>query len=217
LLEHQPVYLYSLFFGLVLASVVAIGTQVRWSTGAVLTMLFGTALAWWIVGLVPLQMPHDPLTVFLSASVTITAMILPGISGSLILLILGQYEYILNAVKSLDIVTLIPFVLGLIVGLASFARVLGWLLRTYRQRTITLLIGFMIGSLRKIWPFKETLETMVDRHGEVVPLLERNVAPELGPTLWLCIGLSVLGFVLIRFLTLLQASRPGFAAGETDG
>ncbi|MEM9407864.1 MAG: DUF368 domain-containing protein [Acidobacteriota bacterium] len=217
LLEHQPVYLYSLFFGLVLASVVAIGTQVRWSTGAVLTMLFGTALAWWIVGLVPLQMPHDPLTVFLSASVTITAMILPGISGSLILLILGQYEYILNAVKSLDIVTLIPFVLGLIVGLASFARVLGWLLRTYRQRTITLLVGFMIGSLRKIWPFKETLETMVDRHGEVVPLLERNVAPELGPTLWLCIGLSVLGFVLIRFLTLLQASRPGFAAGETDG
>lgn len=217
LLEHQPVYLYSLFFGLILASIVAVGAHVRWSAGAVATMVLGAVLAWWIVGLVPLQMPHDPLTIFLSASVAITAMILPGISGSFILLILGQYEHVLNAVKALDVVTLIPFGLGIVVGLASFARVLSWLLHNYRQRTITLLVGFMIGSLRKIWPFKETLETMVDRHGEVVPMVQRNVAPEVGPTLWICLGLSVLGFVLIRFLTLLQATRPGFAAGETDG
>ncbi len=205
LLEHHPTFLYAFFFGLVLASIVAIGAHIHWSGGAVATLALGTAVAWWVVGLVPLQMPHDPLTLFLSATVAITAMILPGISGSFILLILGQYAYVLNAIKSLDVVTLLPFGVGIVVGITGFARILSWLLHHYHQLTITLLVGFMIGSLKKIWPFKETLETMVDRHGEVVPILQRNVLPDFATsTFWISLGLCVTGFVLIRLLDRLK-------------
>ncbi len=201
LLEHQAVYLYAFFFGLVLASIVAIGVHIKWSPGAVATLLAGTVAAYLIVGLVPVQMPHDALTLFLSAMVAITAMILPGISGSFLLLILGQYAYVLGAVKALDIVTLLPFGAGIVVGITGFARVLSWLLHHYHQMTITLLVGFMIGSLRKIWPFKETLETGVDRHGEVVPILQRNVLPDVTSNqFWISLALCVAGFVLIRFL-----------------
>ncbi len=211
LLEHHPTYLYAFFFGLVLASIVAIGAHIHWSGAAVATLAAGTAIAWWVVGLVPLQMPHDPLTIFLSATVAITAMILPGISGSFILLILGQYAYVLNAVKSLDVVTLLPFGAGIVVGITGFARILSWLLHHYHQLTITLLVGFMIGSLRKIWPFKETLETMVDRHGDGVPVLGRNVLPDFGAgPFWISLGLCVLGFVLIRLLDRLQGETNPF-------
>ncbi len=211
LLDHHPILLYAFFFGLVLASIVAIGSHIHWSPGAVATLAAGTALAYWIVGLVPVQMPHDPLTLFLSATVAISAMILPGISGSFILLILGQYAYVLNAIKTLDVVTLLPFGAGMIVGITGFARILSWLLHHHHQKTITLLVGFMIGSLRKIWPFKETLETGLDRHGEVVPILERNVLPDAASgAFWISLALAVVGFVLIRFLDSLRDERNPF-------
>ncbi len=211
LLEHHPTFLYAFFFGLVLASIVAIGVHIKWSPGAVATLIVGTALAYWVVGLVPVRTPHDPLTLFFSGTVAITAMILPGISGSFILLILGQYVYVLNAVKAFDIVTLLPFGVGIVVGITGFARVLSWLLHHYHQLTITLLVGFMIGSLRKIWPFKETLETGLDRHGEVVPILERNVLPDFTSSLfWISLALCVAGFVLIRFLDRLRDERNPF-------
>ena len=211
LLEHHPIYLYSFFFGLVLASIVAIGVHIHWSGNAVATLVAGTVLAYWVVGLVPVQMPHDPLTLFLSGMVGITAMILPGISGSFILLILGQYAFVLGAVKSFDVVTLLPFGAGLVVGITGFARILSWLLHHYHQMTITLLVGFMIGSLRKIWPFKETLETMIDRHGDEVPILQRNVLPDFASgEFWISLALCVTGFILIRFLDGLRDERNPF-------
>ncbi len=211
LLEHHSTFLYAFFFGLVLASIVAIGTHIVWSGGAVATLVAGTALAYWIVGLVPVQMPHDPLTLFLSGMVGITAMILPGISGSFILLILGQYAFVLNAVKAFDVVTLLPFGAGVVIGITGFARILSWLLHHHHQMTITLLVGFMIGSLRKIWPFKETLETMVDRHGDVVPLVQRNILPDFASApFWISLGLCVAGFLLIRFLDGLRDERNPF-------
>jgi putative membrane protein len=190
LLAHQPTFLFAFFFGLVLASILAIGVHIRWSPGAVATLAAGTALAYWIVGLVPVETPHDPLTLFLSAMVAISAMILPGISGSFILLILGQYAHVLNAVKTLDVVTLLPFAVGMVVGITGFARILSWLLHHHHQLTITLLVGFMVGSLRKVWPFKETLETGLDRHGDVVPILQRNVLPDAASgAFWLALAL----------------------------
>lgn len=217
LLENQSTYLYAFFFGLVLASIVAVGVHISWSPTAVATLALGTVVAYWIVGLVPLQVSHSPLIIFLSASVAIMAMILPGISGSFILLILGQYAYVLEAVKALDIITLLPFGFGIVFGITSFARILSWLLHHYHQVTITLLVGFMIGSLRKIWPFKETLETRVDRHGEIVPLVEANVLPDFAAApAWIALGLCVAGFVAIRILDRLRGDKSPFVRTADD-
>ena len=195
--NHQP-RLYALFFGLVLASIVTVARGVKWSAATVAGLIAGSIVAYWIVGLVPVETSKAPVVIFLAATVAISAMILPGISGSFILLILGQYAYILGALKDLNIIVLLPFMAGCVVGLMAFSRVLSWLFINFEQMTITLLVGFMIGSLRKIWPFKETVETMVDRHGEVVPKVQHNLMPDpSSPETWWALGLAIVGFALI--------------------
>ena len=104
-------------------------------------------------------------------------MILPGISGAFILLLMGKYQFILNAVSSFDIGILALFATGAVAGLVSFSHVLSWLLRRYHDVTISLLMGFMVGSLNKVWPWKETAETYLDSHGVAQPLVQHNVAP----------------------------------------
>ncbi len=204
-LENHRNLLYAFFFGLVAASIVAIGRDVQWSVRAFLALVAGTLAAYWIVGLVPSNAPNTPLILFLSGMVAISAMILPGISGSFILLILGQYAYVINAVKNLEVITLLPLALGCGLGLMAFARILSWLFAHYEQITMTLLVGFMLGSLRKIWPFKVTLETMIDRHGEEVPILEKNVLPDFSTSEpWIALGLAIVGFVLILGLNRLR-------------
>ena len=215
LLEHQTVYLYAFFFGLVIASIITVGAHVRWNLSAVGTFMIGAVVAYLIVGLVPLEMPHDPVTLFLSGAIAIMAMILPGISGSFLLLILGQYAYILEAVKEFQLMTIVPVGMGAVLGIMGFARVLSWLLKRYYQVTITLLVGFMAGSLRKIWPFKETLETMVDRHGEIVPLREKNLLPDFGSAeCYIALGLCLLGLVLILLLDRLKNRMQGSGEGS---
>ncbi len=211
LLEQHPELLYAFFFGLVVASIVAISAHVHWRPSMCATLVVGTALAYIVVGLVPLDMPSHPVTLFLSGAVAICAMILPGISGSFILLILGQYATILNAVSTLDVRVLVPAAIGMAVGLLSFARLLSWLLKHYHQVTVTLLVGFMLGSLRRIWPFKETLEYMQNRHGEWVPLQQVNVWPDIAtPVAWAALGLAVLGFLLISLLDHQQSGHNPF-------
>ncbi len=218
LLEHQPVYIFSFFFGLILASIVAIGTQMKWTSLTLVMLLVGTVAAYLIVGLVPVNMPNDPLTLFLSGAVAIMAMILPGISGSFILLILGQYTFILNAVKTFDLVSVLSVALGCAVGIIGFARVLSWLLKHYQQATIAVLVGFMVGSLRKIWPWKVTLETMVDRHGELVPIREANVLPTFGSAEFLiAVALCLLGFVVISFIDHQQTKTNPLFRGRKRG
>ena len=205
MLENHQNLLYAFFFGLVAASIVAIGRDVQWSVRTFLALVAGTLAAYWIVGLVPSNAPNTPLILFLSGTVAISAMILPGISGSFILLILGQYAYVISAVKDLDVITLLPLALGCGLGLMAFARILSWLFAHYEQITMTLLVGFMLGSLRKIWPFKVTLETMIDRHGEEVPILEKNVLPDFSTSEpWIALGLAVVGFLLILGLNRLR-------------
>ncbi len=106
-------------------------------------------------------------------------MILPGLSGSFILVLLGKYEFFVRAVNDRDFVALFWAAVGAVIGLVTFAQVLSWLFKRYRDVTIAVLTGFMLGSLRKVWPWKETLEFTTDRHGELVPLIERNVLPAL--------------------------------------
>ncbi|MDA8019678.1 MAG: DUF368 domain-containing protein [Thermoanaerobaculia bacterium] len=216
LLENRRVELYSLFFGLVLASVLSIAREVDWSPRTAAGLVVGTISAFLIVGLVPADMPHDPLTLFLTGSVAISAMILPGISGSFITLILGQYAYVIDAVKGFDVVTLLPFAFGCGIGLLLFARVLSWLFLHHRQLTITLLIGFMVGSLRKIWPFKEVVATRIDRHGEIVPLVEQNLLPDLAAAqTWTAIVLAVAGLLSILALETLRRKMLGPTAGDS--
>lgn len=151
LLETQPLFIFAFFGGLILASIVSVGLKIKWSIGAVVALVVGAVFAFWIIGLPALEDgAHDNLTLFLSGMVAICAMLLPGISGSFILLILGQYKYILNAVKERDIVPLIFVALGCLVGILAFARVISWLLKHYESITIAALVGFMIGSLRVI-------------------------------------------------------------------
>jgi putative membrane protein len=180
-------------------------------------LVLGAVVALLIVIQIPLTMPHDPLTLFLSSAIAIVAMILPGISGSFILLILGQYETVINAVRTLDVLTLLPVAAGSIVGLLSFARLLSWLLNRYEQGTIAVLVGFMIGSLWKIWPWKNVLEWRTNSHGEQMPLVETNALPDFGaPPFWVALGLCIVGFLLVSLLDHLQSKdNPVFRLGRS--
>lgn len=224
LLIHEPVLLFSLFFGLILASILAVGARLRWSPRVAIALVLGSVGAYLLVGMVPLDMPNDPLTLFLSGMVAIMAMILPGISGSFILLILGQYEYVLNAVIRLDVISLAAVGMGAVIGLLSFTRVLSWLLARYEQPTVAALVGFMIGSLRVIWPWKVVLETRTNSHGDEVPLVTVNALPAAGSELAVAIALCAAGFLLVSVLDHLQSrSNPLFrigrraARGASDG
>ena len=174
----QPIEIWAFFFGLIVASALLVARDVtRWNAASVVSLLCGIAVAWWITVASPSQTPETWWFILLSGAIAICAMILPGISGAFILLLMGKYQFILNAVSSFDIGILALFATGAVAGLVSFSHVLSWLLRRYHDVTISLLMGFMVGSLNKVWPWKETLESYFDSHGAAHPLVERNVLP----------------------------------------
>lgn len=178
LLRNHPVFVWAFFFGLVLASVFIVLKRVaRWDLADIAGFALSTVAAFLIVGSVPVQTPNNLPMMFLSGMIAICAMILPGISGSFILVILGKYEQLLQAVTQRDVVTLVVFMVGAALGLSLFSRVLTWLFATHHDLSIAILAGFMLGSLRKIWPWKEVVLTRVNSHGEVVPVVENNVLP----------------------------------------
>lgn len=175
-LETYPIQVWSFFFGLIVISALIILREIKkWNMGVVISMLLGTAIAYYITATSPAETPDAPWFMFIAGAVAICAMILPGISGSFILLLFGKYEYVMSAIKDFRIADLIFLGLGCIVGILSFARLVSWLFKKFHNLTVGLLSGFMIGSLNKVWPWKETLETYVDRHGEVKPLFQVNI------------------------------------------
>ncbi len=209
LLEHHPIPLFAFFFGLVLASIVSVSAHVRWNIITTLACIFGALIAYFVVRMIPVDMPHDPLTLFWCAGIAIMAMILPGISGSFLLFILGQYKYILDAVKTLDFLVLLPVAAGIAVGIMLFARLLTWLLKHQRRATITMLVGFMIGSLWKIWPFRITLETAVKPNGEIIPIREAVVWPDFGSKIfWLSLALCIAGYIIIALIERIAGKTP---------
>ncbi len=178
LLETHPERLWSFFFGLILVSVFIIGRQItRWNAWTILAAIVGTGFAYLITVAVPLQLPATLTVVFFAGSIAICAMILPGISGSFILLLLGLYANILTAVRSLDLMLIAVFATGCVAGLLSFSRLLSWLLANARNVTLAFLTGLMVGSLNKVWPWKQTLTWRENSAGESVPLLQANVGP----------------------------------------
>lgn len=210
------IFLYAFFFGLVVASIVTLSRHLKWSLAPVIAFAAGTVVAWIIVGLVPAEMPHTAPYIFISGMIAIMAMILPGISGSFILLILGQYAFVVGALKDLDLKVFALFGAGAAIGLLGFARVLSWLLKHYHALTIAGLIGFMTGSLRKIWPFKDAGKStfIEDRHGELIPIKEPNRLPDFsGNEWWISLCLAILGVVLILVL---EAVNKRMSDGRTS-
>lgn len=207
LLNEQPIYIWSFFFGLVLASTVIVLKRITtWDSSLVLAFAISTTATFFLVGMIPVETPNTLPIVFLSGMIAICAMILPGISGSFILLLLGKYQQILEAVNNKDILTLGVFVSGCAIGIALFARVLSWLLKHYHNITIAILAGIMFGSIRKIWPWKEVLETRVNSHGEIVPLVTRNILPNgFTSEVTSAISLMVIGAVVIVIFEILSS------------
>lgn len=208
LLEVHPELIWSFFFGLILVSVFLVGREIRnWNLWTLLMLVMGAAGAYIITVAAPVQWPVNPPMVFLAGAIAICAMILPGISGSFILLLLGMYAAILDAVRSFEVGLLLIFAGGCLVGLLSFSRLLTWLLQHARSATLALLTGLMVGSLNKVWPWKETLSWRENSKGQLQPLLQNNVLPgnyELvtgTPSYWLGgLGLMLLAVLLVLVL-----------------
>ena len=210
MLENHPSIPWSFFFGLIIASALMVAREVnRWGVAPVITMLIGVVLSYWITVVSPATTPNDWWFIMLSGAIAICAMILPGISGAFILLLLGKYLFIMEAVTELNIGVLVLFAIGAVVGIVSFSHVLSWLLNKWHDATVTMLMGFMIGSLNKVWPWKQTLETYLDSHGVEQPLAQANVSPMqfevLGSEshLVLAIVSCVAGFALIYVIELI--------------
>jgi len=208
MLEHYPVLLWAFFFGLILASVWSLMRHVRgWGPSTGLVFFAGAMLAYLITSMTPGTLAITPFTLFGSGMVAICAMILPGISGSFILLLMGMYAPILSAIKHLELYNLGLFVAGCAIGLISFSHLLSWAFHHHRKLILALLGGFMLGSLNKVWPWKYTLSYTIDRHGEAIPLLQRNVLPDVftqltgqATLLWPALVLMAVGMLLVVLL-----------------
>lgn len=178
LLGNYPEILWGFFFGLISASSVLLAKCVeKWNLTNTALFIGGTLASYFLTTLSSAPIEVNLATVFFAGMLAICAMILPGISGSFILLLLGLYSYILTAVKTFDFTILLVFAAGCFAGLLSFSRVLTWLFKHHKNLTLALLTGFLFGSLNKVWPWKETLTTRVNRSGETVADLQQNVLP----------------------------------------
>jgi putative membrane protein len=210
LLENKPVLLWSFFFGLVLASIFLVGKEIKkWNLATVLIFMVGAAIAYFITTLPPNQNVDSLPYLFLSGALAICAMILPGISGAFILVLLGSYKTILEAVHERNFLMIGTVALGAIFGLLSFARLLKWMFKNYHNATLALLTGFILGSLNKIWPWKKVLETKIF-DGKSIDVNFQNVLPqqfEGDPQLIASIGLAVAGFSLIFILERLATKK----------
>ena len=208
LLSRHPIFLWSLFSGLILASSVLVGRKIRgWSASTVLFTTLGCLSAVAITNLNQLQGSTGYLFVFLSGCISICAMILPGISGSFILVLLGMYSYVLTSLKSFDLPVIIVFSSGCLVGLLSFSKLLSYLLDRYEKPTLGVLLGFMLGSLGKIWPWKVCSTCNATMSKKLIAINQENASPFFyqsvtghDPYLVYAILLAVGGFVGVLLL-----------------
>ncbi len=179
LMLTHPIPLWSFFCGLIIiASIIILRDIEKWGVATIVALILGTLLAYWITSLPPSKSIDAVWFTFVAGAIAICAMILPGISGSFLLLIMGQYERILSALSERDFMVLGLFALGCIVGLLSFSRVISWLLKKYHDVTIALLSGFMLGSINKLWPWKRVLSYRMSSKGVQEPLVTENILPQ---------------------------------------
>lgn len=204
LLTDHPVLVWAFFFGLVLASTWFVSKDIKeWNWKTILAFIVGAAVAYYITVATPAETSTNLLFIFLCGAIAICAMILPGISGSFILVLLGKYFFIMEAVKTFNIKIILVFAAGALIGITTFSRLLSFALKHFRNITLSVLTGFMLGSLNKVWPWKETVQTYVDSHGVVKPLVETNILPNV--YVWEAAVLMVVGFLLVYLLEKLSA------------
>lgn len=178
LLGNYPIPVWSFFFGLILISSPLILRGIgSWTIGSILSGLAGIGIAYWITIISPAETPSNPAFIFLCGALAICAMILPGISGAFILLLLGKYEFMIRSLIGFDFAVIAIFMVGCILGLIGFSRFLSWILTHYRFPTLAMLAGFMLGSLNKVWPWKEILTFRINQEGLQVPALDRSIWP----------------------------------------
>ncbi len=178
LLVHREVFVWAFFFGLIVASAIYVGRFARpFSPTRLLVGGLGVGAGLVLSNIQPLPAPEHWISTSLAGAVAVCAWILPGISGSFILLLLGQYQLLVRALTELDLVFLTALGVGCTVGLLAFSRVLTWLIRTRYEATLAFLCGLMLGSLQKLWPWRETLTSYIDSSGEEVPLVARPISP----------------------------------------
>ena len=209
LLVSYPVEIWSLFFGLVLASIWYVGRAIpTWNIAALLSITAGGFFAYQVVGLIPIQTPNSPQFLFFCGSIAICAMILPGLSGSFLLLILGKYQFITGALRSPfeegHLEALLVFISGCLIGLFSFSRILKFCLQRFEQITMCLLTGLMIGAMRKVWPWKVVIESELINGKEYV-VREENILPLLDANLFMPLVMFFLGISAV--ITLEQTAH----------
>lgn len=208
LLANHAVFVWSFFFGLIVASILIVRKRVvTWDRHDIAVFLMSAALAYIVVGAVPVETPATYLAFFLSGMIAIVAMILPGVSGSFLLVLMGKYEQILGAVVARDVIVLALVMAGAAVGISAFSRVLSWLFAKHHDIAIAALAGFMLGSLRKVWPWRETLVTRINSKGIEVPVVEANIFPNLNSEFLLAVGLALLGAFLLIKMERMQVVR----------
>ncbi|MFI0429480.1 DUF368 domain-containing protein [Mariniflexile sp. HMF6888] len=211
LLENHPVLIWSFFFGLIIASIYFVGKQItKWNLPVIIAFIIGAGIAFYITMLPALSTNNSPYFLFIAGAIAICAMILPGISGSFILIILGAYKTLSDAIHDIDIKKIILFVAGAIIGLLSFSHVLKWLFKHYYNITLALLTGFILGSLNKVWPWKETLTWHTDSKGIKSPVLQESVSPfsfQGDSMLVLALILMILGFLTIFILEKIDSKK----------
>lgn len=216
LLENEPIGIWSFFFGLILASCLVVGRDIdRWNASSIIALIIGTVLVYYVTIAVPSTGIEALWFVFICGAVAISALLLPGLSGSFILLLLGMYTYILPKVKEVlsgnleGLSVLVTFAVGCLVGVLSFSRVLTWAFKNYKNTTLAFLTGLMIGSLNKVWPWQQVLSTRENSKGEEVVAFSKSVLPSTfsgleenflygtDPQLLTAILCIVFGFVLV--------------------
>ena len=203
LLLNEPVLVWSFFFGLVLASTWFVTKDIKgWNWKTVAGFVGGAVIAYYITVATPAETSTNLMFIFLCGAIAICAMILPGISGSFILVLLGKYFYVMEAVKTLDLVVLGVFAFGAALGINSFSRVLSYALKNFRNITLSVLSGFMLGSLNKVWPWKEVEKLVSDGH-EV--MIEHNIAPN--TEVAEAVVLMLIGFILVYVLEKISAKK----------
>ncbi len=221
----EKIGLWSFFFGLIIASIIYIAKQVKgWTFKDIIGILLGGALAYYITIASVSKDSNSVFFLFFAGALAISAMILPGISGSFILVLLGAYKPVIGGIKNLievikageysELITVgLPigiFAIGCLVGLLTFSRVLSWLFKKHEKLTLATLTGFMIGSLNKIWPWKEVLDTRINSEGEIIPTVTGNLSPnsfelmyKMESFLPYAIGFAVLGFAIVYGLEII--------------